>query len=304
MLLNSNQPEKKVLTPSSSDSFSTPTNGKDNGFVSIANKGPLESKDSNFIFFFGKPSVGKSVILASMLYHMNAQAGTLRPRLSTPNTKEAEVLLFDMLDNIRRGILPKRTTVDQVTRLDLIFEPNNKSKKVKPINLTFLEISGENLQQVRRGGSFHRSIDEYLNASIPLNFFLVTDYENADDDDSLMIAFLNELEKKSRQFKKVNAILIVAKWDKSGDEGIPNEEVLNDFIASHMPMTNNQIDNYELSKTYYTVGKVIEDEQGGQRLSQLNLETAKMLSEWLYQSITGVDINHEGGFWERLFFKG
>ncbi|CEN50411.1 hypothetical protein CCAN2_2040042 [Capnocytophaga canimorsus] len=51
---------------------------------------------------------------------------------------------------------------DQVTRMDLVFEPNNKSKKVNPINLTFLETSGENHNEIRRGGQYHSSISQYL----------------------------------------------------------------------------------------------------------------------------------------------
>ena len=296
-----NNSQKKILTPSTPQ-VPGPKPLEQDKFVSIADKNSIKENDSNFIFFFGKPQVGKSVILASLLYQMNARSGSLRPKLSTPNTKEAEVLLFDMLDEIRKGILPRKTIVDQVTRIDLIFEPNNKSSKVNPINLTFLEMSGENLQAVSRGGSFHRSIDEYLNANIPLNFILVTDYNNADIDDTLMMSFFNELEKKNRKYRRINAILIIAKWDKSGNIGIPDPEHLNNFIANHMPMTNNQIDNYEFFKTYYTVGEVFEDDDG-KHLSELNLITAEMLTQWLYKSIAGIDIDYPGTFWERLFGK-
>ena len=103
-----------------------------------ANTNDIKNKDSNFVFFFGVGESGKSVILSSILYYLSSQAGVLRPKLGTPNSKEAQGLLSDFFENIRQGILPNRTTRDQVTRLDLIFEPNNKSKKVPPINLTFL----------------------------------------------------------------------------------------------------------------------------------------------------------------------
>ena len=39
----------------------------------------IKNKDSNFVFFFGTASSGKSVILATMLYYMRSQAGVLRP---------------------------------------------------------------------------------------------------------------------------------------------------------------------------------------------------------------------------------
>ena len=152
------------------------SNKHSDDFVSIAKPtvSDIKNKDSNFVFFFGTAESGKSVILSSMLYYLSSQAGVLRPRLETPNSKEAEVLLYDFFDNIRQGILPNRTTRDQVTRLDLVFEPNNRSKKVVPINLTFLETSGENHNEIRRGGSYHSSIESFLNANIPLTFIIVT----------------------------------------------------------------------------------------------------------------------------------
>jgi hypothetical protein len=299
----SDNPEKVLISPSSNSLNQAPTNNGE--FIPITGTNPIVMQDSNFVFFFGKPSIGKSVILASMMYYMNARAGSLRPRRDSPNTKEAEVLYFDMLDDLRRGKLPRRSTQMQVTQLNFVFEPNNTSKKVRPINLTFLEMSGEDLQKVRRGGSFDRKIDEYLNAEIPINFILVTDYDNIDDDDSLMISFLNEIEKKSRRFSMVNAILLVSKWDKSGDTNAPDEDYLNNFIAEHMPMTNTQMDNYQLYKSYYTIGKIGEkkDDEGNELIERLNLSTAKMLSEWLYKGITNVDLNYRGTFWERLFGK-
>jgi hypothetical protein len=298
---NKNTPEKKVLTPRT-PTTETITSSADE-FVAISDSSSLASKDSNFIFFFGNASTGKSVILASMLYYMNARAGAIRPKRNSPNTKEAEVLLFDLLDNIRKGILPARTTVNQVTRLDMVFEPNNKSKKVKPIDLTFLEMAGDDHMKIRRGGSYHRSIEEYLNADIPLNFILVTDYNNAKEDDSLMFSFFNELERKGRSFKSVNAILVIAKWDKSGSMGVSSEEQLADFIQRNMPMTNQKMDTYGLSKTFYTVGSVEKNERGEDRLQELNLTTAKVLTDWLYESITNISLDYEGTFWERIFGK-
>jgi hypothetical protein len=130
--------DKKILTPISTKS----PMDNDSDFVPMAQttSPSIQMQDSNFVFFFGTAESGKSVILSSMLYYLSSQAGVLRPKLDTPNSKEAEVLLFDFLDNIRKGVLPNRTTRDRVTRIDLIFEPNNKSKKVPPIKLTFWKL--------------------------------------------------------------------------------------------------------------------------------------------------------------------
>ncbi|KPH15164.1 hypothetical protein [Chryseobacterium sp. ERMR1:04] len=262
----------------------------------------IKNKESNFVFFFGTAESGKSVILSSMLYYLRSYAGVLRPKLGTPNTKEANVLLSDFFENIRQGILPNRTTKDQVTRMDLVFEPNNKSKKVTPIDLTFLETSGENHKDIKRGGSYHSSIETFLNANIPLTFIIVTSYESAYKDDSLINEFLDELERKGKNLKSVNAVLVISKWDKSGRMDVESAEELDNFILDRLPMTSQRINTYGLSKTYYTVGSV-QNATGEERINLLNLSTAEVLAKWLYRSIVGYDLDYEGTFWERLKFS-
>ncbi|MFZ4523955.1 MAG: hypothetical protein ACOYOE_00010 [Chlorobium sp.] len=292
---NNSQIEKKILTPNST----TNTSSNGGNFIPINDVSLLHKTKSNFVFFFGKALTGKSVILASMLYHMNTE-GSIRPKKNTP---EAEVLLFDFIDGLKRGQLPSRSQKDKVIKIDLVFEPNNKSKKIKPVDLAFLEVAGDNHIEIKRGGAYHQSIEEYLNADIPLHFILVTDYDNACDDDALIISFLNELVKKGRNIKYINAIIVIAKWDKSGSIGVAKDSQLNDFIRLKMPMTHSQIENYSFSKTFYTVGDFGINEKGEERLNQLDLSTAKVLTDWLYESITGIDLNYEGTFWERLVGK-
>lgn len=285
-------------------SFDTKTNDYNDDFVPLTSSttNDIKNNDSNFVFFFGTAESGKSVILSSMLYYLSSQAGVLRPKLGTPNTKEAQVLLSDFFENIRLGILPNRTTRDQVTRLDLVFEPNNKSKKVHPINLTFLETSGENHNEIRRGGNYHSSIESYLNAKIPLTFIIVTSYESAHKDDNLINEFLDELERKGKNLKSVNVILVVSKWDKSGRMDVASAEELDSFINERLSRTCQRINTYGLSKTYYTIGS-LQNNNGEERIGMLSLATAEVLSNWLYSSIVGYDLDYEGTFWERIKFN-
>lgn len=281
-----------------------PTLQDNSDFVPLAkpNSSELKNKDSNFVLFFGSASSGKSVILSSMLYYLNSQPGVLRPNPSTPNSKEAMILLSDFFDNIRKGILPNRTTKDQVTRLDFIFEPNNKSKKVPPINFTFLETAGDNNYEIRRGGKFHSSIDTYLSAKIPLTIIIVTSRENAYKEDTFIYEFLNELQKKEKNLQSVNIILIVSKWDKSGKLDVAHTNELDEFIADNLPMTNQAIDTYEFSKSFYTIGELT-SVNGEERIKILSLSTAEVLAKWLYNSIVGYGLDYEGTFWERIKFS-
>jgi hypothetical protein len=64
-------------------------------------------------------------------------------------------------------------------------------------------------------------------------------------------------------------------------------------------MTNNFINTYEFSKTYFTIGTVNEQNN----VTLLNLKSAEILSKWLYESITGYPMDYEGNFWERIKFN-
>lgn len=300
------QNDNEPLRPLSlgNDTTVTPTYTPNDNFVPIAKPtgNEIKNKDSNFVFFFGTAESGKSVILSSMLYYLSSQAGVLRPKLGTPNTHEAQVLLADFFEDLRRGNLPSRTTRDQVTRIDLVFEPNNRSQKVPPINLTFLETSGENHNEIRRGGSYHSSIEAFLNANIPLSFIVVTSYDTAHKDDRLINEFLDELERKGKNLKSVNVILVISKWDKSGRMDVENADELDSFINERLSMTSQRIDTYGLSKTYYTIGN-IQNSNGEETISLLSLATAEIVSKWLYSSIVGYDLDYEGTFWERIKFS-
>ena len=262
----------------------------------------IKNRDSNFVFFFGNPQSGKSVILASILYHLSSQVGVLRPIIGSPNSQEVQTLLHDFYENIRQGILPERTTVGKVLEIDLVFEPNNKSKKVPPINLTFLEASGEDLRAIRRGGNFQSHISKYLSSDVPLTFIIVTSYDTADQDDTLINEFLDELERKQKNLRPINIILVISKWDLSGRMDVESPEELNNFIANNLRRTSQRFDANELSKTFYTIGN-IESSDGRQRISLLNLDTAGVLSNWLYESITDYPLDYEGTFWERIKFS-
>lgn len=292
--------DREELKPLSLDNNQNINNEDD--FVPRAknSNNDIKNKESNFVFFFGTASSGKSVILATMLYYMRSQAGVIRPKIGTPNTQEAEALLYDYFENISKGILPEGTVKDKVTRLDLVFEPNNKSKKVIPINLTFLEKSGENDNEIRRGGQYHSSIETYLSANLPLTFILVTSYENAHKDDILINTFLNKLEKYEKKLKSVNIILVISKWDKSGSTDVEAAIELDNFVNERLPMTSQVIDTYGLNKTFYTIGEI---NAMTNRVELLNLNTAEVLSKWLYQSIAGYPLDYEGTFWERIKFS-
>lgn len=295
------EPQNEIVT---NENIYTLPEVEDDGFVPTSNGSTttVKNKDSNFVFFYGTSASGKSVILSAILYYLNSYAGVLRPKLGSPNSREAQILLADFFENIKKGILPNRSTRDQVTRLDFVFDPNNQSKKVPSINISFLETAGENHNEISRGGRYHADIEAYLNSDIPLNFLIVTSYDKAHHEDSKIVEFLDYLEKKGKNLKNVNVLLVISKWDKSGNTGVDNEQHLENFISERLSMTNNRIDTYNLSKTYFTIGNV-QNQAGIEKITLLNLESAEVIAKWLYHNIVGYDLDYEGTFWEKIKFS-
>lgn len=301
---NSNVKSNSPNTTVEYDNTYSDPSFEDESFVPTANGSTttVKNKDSNFVFFYGTSASGKSVILSAILYYLNSYAGVLRPKLGSPNSREAQVLLADFFENIKKGILPSRSTRDQVTRLDFVFDPNNKSAKVPSVNMSFLETAGENHNEISRGGKYHDSVEAYLKSDIPLNFIIVTSYDRAHNEDSKIVEFLDYLERAGKNLKNVNVLLVISKWDKSGSMGVENEQHLENFISERLSMTNNRIDTYNLNKTYFTIGNI--QKQGDiEKITLLNLESAEVIAKWLYSNITGYDLDYEGTFWEKIKFS-
>ena len=268
----------------------------------------IGNKESNFVFYFGVSGSGKTVILAAMLYYFGTQAGTLGAKLDSLNTKEASVLLHELYKCLENGVFPDRTTVHDITRLDLVFRPNNKSKKVTPINLTFLETAGSNHLAITKGGAYHSSIVRYLRANIPLHVIIITSCETAANDDVLIDEFFRILEENGKDLTSLNVILVISQWDKytlrksTGS----NKKDTDEFIKNNLHLTNQLINTYQLSKTCFTIGNVIKITTAGkekEKIDPVNLTSAEVLAKWLYKSIVGISLDYEGTFWERIKFS-
>ena len=187
---------------------------------------------------------------------------------------------------------------EQVEDTKKLLDFDNYQAALSFYRLTFLETSGENHNEIRGGNNYHKNISKYLQANIPITFIIVTSYQSAHQEDAIINEFFDLLEEKGKNFKNIDLILVISKWDVSGTES-PSEEDLHFFIKDRLPMTHGFLEKYGLTQTYYTVG-TIEKINGEDRIVNLNLDSSKSLSKWLYKSITGVDIDYEGTMWEQL----
>ncbi len=270
----------------------------------------LQDRKTTFVFLFGRPGSGKTAIISSLCHFMGTHpSGSLEVR--NKSNKEGMFFLKEIFKKGREGLFLERTARNKITEIDLRYTPK---KPKKSMNLTFLEMSGEDLNKVElkrdrlngeaKGGILPDSIDIYLKCPrINMVFLLVTEQSRVREDDVYMFEFLDYLRKKQKNFRKPKVLLLVSKWDEYGGK---YKKDISAFVANHMKLTNNLLTQIDGTISYYTVGDVIEvqHEQATEAMiSQFDARQADVVKRWLYQAITKRVIPKQGDSWWSKFVK-
>ena len=223
--------------------------------------------------------------------------------------KEGIFLLKEIFRKGREGLFLERTARNKITEIDLKYTPR---KPKKPVNLTFLEMSGEDLNKVElerdyvtgdpTGGNLPDNIDIYLKSpKVKMLFLLVTEQGRAREDDLFMFEFLDYLRKKHKNFIKPKVLLLVSKWDQYNGR---YKDDISSFVAKHMKLTYNFLTQIDGSIGYYSVGDVIEIPKGPTTetvIANVNQQQADVVKRWMYQNITGKTIPVKGtSWWEKM----
>lgn len=268
----------------------------------------LSNRDTNFIFLFGKPASGKSYITASMIYYMQTCGlGTLH--ITKSNSREAELLVEDMYKNFHDGVIISRTNrIDPPYEIDLVFEP--KDKRLPEMKITFLEISGENLQKVKVSdgdsttGTLPDDIQIYLKCrDIKLIFFLVADHQTASHDSTTINKFLEYVHNKNENLDNSSYLLAITKWDTYCDR---NNEDVDAFARRNMPniysrlMKNNKFCKKN-AITHYSIGefeRVDGNDATAYQILTIDKSRANAVTKWLYKAITNKSLVPEPSYWD------
>lgn len=296
--------------------FESKSNGNLNPFESILDPEDekslfeksidLSKRDTNFIFLFGRPGSGKSYITASLIYYM--QTSELGKLIVSPhNDKDSNLLIQDMYKTFQtRRVFDRTFAGAPPYEIDLIFKPHDR--RLPAMKITFLEISGENLEKVHitknraDSGKLPDNIDVYLmNKDVKLTFFLVSDHVNASRDALTISDFLNYVYNKDPKFEHSKYLLAITKWDtyRGRHRHVENftEEAMPNIYAR---LRNEQIGN---AITHYTIGEVMKMDYKGQQVDQIksiDMSRAEAVTNWLYKTITGKSLIPEPTLWEKI----
>ena len=242
---------------------------------------------TNFIFLFGKQGVGKTAILASLLYYLNTEChyGNLEKR-GDPDGQR-------VLETIRQPIalhrFPARTTLGDVWALECLFMPSGNRRHLSKLPLTFLEMDGQSLSSVSVMGSgrLPPDIDIYFKAgNLSLTFLMVTSHHEAQQDDHLMVEFLDYISQKSPRFRDARVLLLITKWDT-----YPGLENVGDFLKRKMPSTYRRLAKATNAYGVFSLGLVDENAGGDPYIHEYDSRPARNVFEWIYRTLTGKKLN-------------
>ena len=260
--------------------------------------------DKHFVFMFGSPAAGKTVVLGSMLRAM--QRPEVKGRLFVHGAgdgyfKHGLALWKQIQSAFEQQRFPRRTTKGETIQLHAQYRPPNNEL---PLDLVFLEMSGEDLMSVRvtdAGGRdlpFH--IEQFLRVTkLKLAFMIVTSWKDAERDDAMINDFLSYINEKAPHLSENRFIILITKWDtKPGD---PQEPIF-DFISKRMPATANKISARRNLVQPFSVGTIIPyDGPDGDIIESFDDAASQRLFARLYETFTGVPAQPKKSWFGSLF---
>lgn len=255
----------------------------------------LRSRNTNFIFLFGKPMSGKTTLIASLIHYLSAvsEYGNLE--------RVGEQKDWRLIENLRyqfgKGEFSNRTVLGSVTEINIRFSPNPQRKRLSDLYLTFLEMSGEDLKEIQTVGEFSDNIDVFFKVeNISLTFILMTRFDEAKEDDYLISSFLDYLSAKFSSLRKPKFLLLVSNWDNySGKDDI------REFVSKNMPITFRKISAPVNAIKGFSVGKVSQKE-GFPFIERFDVEPTEAVFAWLYKTLTGKDLTSNWEWFRKLIF--
>lgn len=270
----------------------------------------IKDRNGNYIFTVGNVGCGKSTIqsmLVSRLWHREDISFGYH---NCEGDHRHDKVLNDMVTSMHRGILPDRTKQGRLQEFAISMAQKGK----KPLELNFLEISGEDIRSIVPTFSaidrpmLNSQLVEYLKvptSQINKRFIFVSDAEehrkgkisNSDVPEDILFNELLRylLGKDTLAMQKINVFFVVAKWDL-----VKNEySSLDEYISRNFPQTRGILNSDRCTVRFvpFSVGE-FEDEWDEneqifqQRIKSLNSHYIDYLLHAIYHSFTRNELNN------------
>ena len=247
------------------------------------------AKNTHYVFIFGYTGAGKSTVLTALNMYMRQHHRVI---LNQAGNQDGIRLMHQMMRDLETGHFPQPTSIGQITEYDTSFRMNGED-----VNLTFLEMAGEDLRKVdvdTGEEGLPDSVKAYLHCpGISISFLLVADYDRvvARKEDRLILQFLSFLYTEGVDLSRVGVLL--SKFDRGRTE-MNVEEV----IRTYLPQVDKWLTSGDIEQPRvfpFSVGEV--DSQTGRKdqIREIDLEDCGEVVPWLHQvlSLPGAEVSNE-----------
>lgn len=213
--------------------------------ISTYNEEDISQRTGNYILTLGLPRSGKTTVQSFMTYTAkNYSAGIdrrgnqfpnfyVKPRLNDDGSRniDAEKTVQDWDNSWRKLIFPDPTPVKEKNVREIRLSFTNNQNKRQSFNLSFLEVSGEDLNQVRVDKTWQPNLMGILNkflqnTNLTYNFVWVID-PRSDENDVLFTNFISYFDTLETISKDKIGLMMVISHPKSAFDKIkdhPNEK--------------------------------------------------------------------------------
>lgn len=240
----------------------------------------IMAKNTNYVFMFGYTGAGKSTVLTAINMYMRQH---YRVILNQGENQKGIRLIHQMMRDIEDGQFPQPTSIGQITEYDTAFMMEGQD-----VNLTFLEMAGEDLKKVdvdTGEEGLPESVKNYLKCEgISISFLLVADYERvvSRKEDKLILQFLSYLYNEGVDMSRVGVIL--SKFDRGRTE-MNIEEV----IRTYLPQVDKWLTSGDIQQPRvfpFSIGDV--DTHAGRKdeITDIDLEDCAELVPWIHQVLS------------------
>ncbi len=259
------------------------------------------SRDDHFVFFFGGVESGKSTVLASLIHSVQRPEvdGKLYVLGHGDGSAGGMALWNHMRAQFKARAFPSRSTRETI-QMRTQYEPPNDEK---PLNIVFLEMSGEDLASVsitdQAGRVLPAHIDVFLKIKgLKLVFLITTAWTNATADDSRIDDFLTYIKERAPHLVKNRFMLLVTKWDSKAKE---SAETIDQFVRRTMPLTYNKLAHTRNIVQPFSIGNVIESSQAHEPvIADFDHAASQRLFGRIYETFTNISSNPLMSLWQAL----
>jgi hypothetical protein len=263
-------------------------------------------KKNHFVFMWGMPASGKTVVLASLLYAM--QCPGHRGTFTILGTERASdfhdgyLLAEELMGGLQGKEFPGRT---KVNRRAFEIHGTYQLPPERKWDIVFLEMSGEDVAMrltdtyLEHSGSLPVRIENYLQDKSRLVFLFTVPWNRTEYDDRHLAGFLSALFEKDgkngRLQQSDRIMLLITQWDSCPDR---HDTDIREFVRVHLPRSYQLLQNVpNVVLQPFSIGEVVQFQNAAPIIREVDVTRGQNLFKRILESLTGESLDSSSKSW-------